>query len=246
MSATDDGDQQPDAPRRGQAMRPQRQPRPKPVERSPFPESRQLEREWWLRCVLVLVSPRAVFAALRDDRDASAEARQEPMIAILFLAGLSIFFASRTAGHLYDSPDFDPLLIAVEAIVTVPITGVQNYWLGGLAVHLGLRGAGAGNSYRQARHLVGLAQVPLALALLTVFPLRLAVFGSDMFRSGGADDGVGGHVFDAINLAFLAWAVALLVIGARTVWSFSWLRTLRALALALVVFAAFAALVIRL
>ena len=246
MPVTDDAEQQPDAPRRGQATRPQRPPRPKPVERLPFPESRQLEQEWWLRCVLVLVSPRAVFAALRDDRDESAEARQEPMIAILFLAGLSIFFASRTAGRLYDNPDFDPLLIAVEAIVTIPITGIQNYWIGGLAVHFGLRGAGANNSYRQARHLVGLAQVPLALALLTVFPLRLAVFGSDMFRSGGSDAGVGGHVFDAINLAFLAWSVALLVIGARTIWSFSWPRTLRALALSLAVFAAFAALVIRL
>ena len=196
--------------------------------------------------MLVLVSPRAVFSALRDDRDESAEARQEPMIAILFLAGLSVFFASRTAGSLYDNPDFDPILVAVEAIVTVPIAGVQNYWLGGLAVHLGLRGAGAGNSYRQARHLVGLAQVPLALALLTVFPLRLAVFGSDMFRSGGADGGIGGHVFDALNLVFLAWSIALLVIGARTIWSFSWPRTLRALALSLVVFGAFAALVIRL
>ena len=196
--------------------------------------------------MLVLVSPRAVFSALRDDRDESAEARQEPMIAILFLAGLSIFLASRTAGRLYDDPDFDPLLIAVEAVVTVPITGVQSYWLGGLAVHLGLRGAGAGNSYRQARHLVGLAQVPLAVALLTVFPLRLAVYGSDMFRSGGADSGTGGHVFDALNLAFLAWAVGLLVLGARTVWSFSWPRTLRALALSLAVFAACAALVIRL
>lgn len=246
MSTSDDGEQQPDAPRRGQAMRPQRPVRPRPVERPPFPESRQLEREWWLRCVLVLVSPRAVFSALRDDRDASAEARSEPMIAILFLAGLSIFFASRTAGHLYDDPDFDPILIAVEAIVTVPITGIQNYWLGGLAVHLGLRGAGTGSSYRQARHLVGLAQVPIALALFTVFPLRLAVFGSDMFRGGGADDGVGGHVFDAINLVFVMWALALLVVGARTIWSFSWPRTLRALALSLVVFAAFAALVIRL
>jgi hypothetical protein len=243
---SDDGEQQPGGPRRGQATRPQRPSRPRPVERPPFPESRQREREWWLRCVLVLVSPRAVFTALRDDRDASAEARQEPMIAILFLSGLSIFFASRTAGRLYDNPDFDPILIAVEAIVTIPISGLQNYWLGGLAVHLGLRGAGAGNSYRQARHLVGLAQVPLALALLTVFPLRLAVFGSDMFRSGGADGGVGGHVFDAVNLVFLAWALTLLVIGARTIWSFSWLRTLRALALSLAVFAAFAALVIRL
>jgi hypothetical protein len=241
-----EGDQELDAPRRGRAPRPERPKRPRPVEPEPFPESKQLEREWWLRCVLILVSPRAVLSALRDDRHPSAEARQEPMIAVLFLAGLSIFFASRTAGQLYDSPDFDPILVAVEAIVTVPLTGIQNYWLGGLAVHVGLRRAGAGNSYRQARHLVGLAHVPLVLPLLLVFPLRLAIYGSDIFRSGGADEGVGAHVFDAINLVFVVWAVGLLVLGVHTIWRWSWGRSLAALSLALALFAGVAVLVIRL
>lgn len=221
-------------------MRPQRPQRPRPVSPPPFPESKQLEKEWWLRCVLVLVSPRAVFSALRDDRDASAEARSEQMIAVMFLAGISIFFASRTAGRLYDDPAFDPILIVVEAIFAGAIAGLQNYWLGGLAVHIGLRAAGADNRYRQARHLVGLAQVPLVIPLLVVFPVRLALYGSALFRSGGADEGTAAHVFDGINLFFVAWAVLLLVVGTRAVWRWSWARTLASLSLGFAVFAGLA------
>ena len=39
-------------------------------------------RDWWLRTLLVLQSPRSVFAALRDDSREAAGARQEPIIAI--------------------------------------------------------------------------------------------------------------------------------------------------------------------
>lgn len=218
--------------------------RPRPQERPPFAESRKLEKEWWLRVPLVLASPRAVFTALRDDRDVAAEARQEPMIALLFLAGLSIFFMSRTASTLYDSSDYDPVAIALEAIVTAPLTAFLTAWVGGLAVRIGLSAAGAQTRWRQARHLVGLAQVPLILPLVTVFPARLAVYGSDMFRSGGADSGAGVHVFDALNLAFVAWAVALLVLGTRAVWGWSWQRTLLALVPGLAVLAGVAALLI--
>lgn len=230
--------------RRGRAPGPYRPRKPRPVERIPFAESRKLEKEWWLRFVLVLVAPRAVFSALRDDRDEAVEARQEPMIALLFLVGLSIFFMSRTAGRLYDNPDFDALTIALEAIVTVPITAIQNYWIGGWAVHLGVRSAGSTGKTRQARHLVGLAQAPLVLPLLVVFPVRLALYGSDMFRSGGADAGTPTTVFDALNLAFVAWAVVLLFLGTRAVWGWSWPRTFRALALGLAVFGGVAAIAV--
>lgn len=223
------------ARRRGSAPGPYRPRKPRPEERVPFAESRRLEQEWWLRFVLVLASPRAVFTALRDDRDEAAEARQEPMIALLFLAGLSIFFMTRTAGTLYDNPDYDGITVVLEAIVTVPLTALQNYWLGGWAVHFGVSRAGATGRTRQARHLVGLAQAPLVLALLVLLPIRLAVYGSDMFRSGGADAGVGGHVFDGLNLAFVAWSFVLLVVGTRAVWGWSWPRTLASLALGFVV-----------
>ena len=55
-----------------------------------------LERTWWLRAPAVLVAPRAVFASLRDDADDSAEARQEPLVALAALAGIAAVLPSPT------------------------------------------------------------------------------------------------------------------------------------------------------
>jgi len=46
-------------------------------------------------------------------------------------------------------------------------------------------------------------------------PVRLAVYGEDVFRGGGADHGAGNTLFVAIELAFVAWSVWLLVMGLR-------------------------------
>jgi hypothetical protein len=59
------------------------------------------------------------------------------------------------------------------------------------------------------------ASAPIALSLLAVWPVRLAVYGEDVFRSGGSDHGAGNTAFVAIELAFVAWAVGLLVFGLR-------------------------------
>jgi hypothetical protein len=48
-----------------------------------------------------------------------------------------------------------------------------------------------------------------------VWPVRLAVYGEDVFRSGGSDRGAGDVAFHVVELAFVAWAVGLLVFGVR-------------------------------
>ena len=53
-----------------------------------------LERSWWLRAPAVLVAPRAVFVSLRDESDEAIEARQEPLTAIVGLAGIAAVLAS--------------------------------------------------------------------------------------------------------------------------------------------------------
>ena len=53
--------------------------------------------------------------------------------------------------------------------------------------------------YRRARHLLAFAAVPVALSL-ALWPVKLALFGGDLFRSGGSDAGAGGDVFDALEL----------------------------------------------
>jgi hypothetical protein len=77
------------------------------------------------------------------------------------------------------------------------------------------------------------ALVPVALSLIA-WPVKLALYGGDWFRAGGRDTGTGGVAFDLIELAFFAWAVALLVIGVRAVHGWTWARAVAACALALV------------
>jgi hypothetical protein len=73
-----------------------------------------------------------------------------------------------------------------------------------------------GVSYRQARHLLAFASAPVALSLFLVLPVRLAVYGEDVFRQGGSDHGAGNTFFVVVELAFVAWAVWLLAVGLRT------------------------------
>jgi Yip1 domain len=197
----------------------------------------QAERDWWVRLALVLQSPASVFAWLRDDSNAAAASRQEPITALVFLAGISIFLATRTAGRLFDDVEFDTMLVVVEAVVAGLLVAIQNFWILGGAVYLGSRAADSGASYRQLRHVVGLATAPFVLELVLVWPVRLAMFGSDVFRSGGSDRGAAEHVFRALDAGFLAWSLVLLVVGVRTLNAWRWPRTLASLAVAAVVLA---------
>jgi hypothetical protein len=183
------------------------------------------ERAWWLRVPLVLQSPRAVFAALRDDSDEAAEARQEPILAIVLLAAFSLVLGTTIAGRLFDDPEYDALLVAVWAIVGGAIYGAAAYFGVGALLHVAARLAGSDRRYRLARHLLGYAAVPLALSLV-VWPIRISVYGGDIFRTGGSDRGAGDAFFEAVETAFLVWALALVAVGVRTVYRWGWLRSL--------------------
>ena len=191
-----------------------------------------LDREWLLRALLVLQSPRAVFSALRDDSDAAAQARQEPVLAITWLAGIAGVLATPVAGTLLDDPARDGLVVAVWAFIGGGFYAAAAYWVLGAVLYGAARALGGQGSYRRARHLVGFAAAPVALSLLTLWPVRIAVFGGDLFRSGGSDSGIGGSVFGWTALAFAAWAAVLVAIGIRSVHGWTWPRSLAAFALA--------------
>jgi hypothetical protein len=76
------------------------------------------------------------------------------------------------------------------------------------------------------------AAVPVALSLIA-WPVKLALYGEDSFRSGGSDSGRGAHVFTALTIAFVVWAAVLLVVGVRSVHGWSWARAVAACALAI-------------
>ena len=187
------------------------------------------ERDWWLRALLVLQSPRSVFAPLRDDSDAAAEARQEPLVAVLFLAGIAGILATSVAGRLLDEPEFDRLLLVVWVVVAGALHGLVLYFVLGALVYAASYAAGSAGSYRRARHVLGFAVVPVALSLVLWLP-RLALYGEDAFRRGGSDEGAGDAVFEIAFALVLAWSAALLVVGTRTVHAWSWPRSLAAAA----------------
>ena len=195
-------------------------------------ETRELERLWWKRALAVLISPAPVFAALREDSDADGAALQEPTLALILLGGIATVLDTHATGHLLDDPAIDTLLVAVLAFIGGGFYGTALYWLGGGMLAVASDLLGAVGSYRRARHVLALSLAPLALSLVTVWPLRIAVLGADVFRSGGRDSGTAGAVFTWLSLAFVVWALALLVIGVRTVQSWSWMRAFGTTALA--------------
>ena len=175
----------------------------------------------------------AVFTALRNDSDEQAYARQEPVLALILLAGISGILLTRASGRLLDEPLVDESLLVVAVLVFFlgAIYGVATYWIGGAALYVGLRGAGSRGSYRRARHLLAFAATPLVLGLVLVWPVRLVLYGTDMFRSGGEDAGAGRVALDVGSAAFAAWALGLLVYGITVVERWSVLRALVALGL---------------
>jgi hypothetical protein len=199
--------------------------------------SASLDREWWFNTLLVLRNPRDVFSALRDDSEEAAGARQEPMVAIVLLGGISAFLSTSAAAHLFDDPVFDALLVIVVSFLAGALVGLQNYWLGGGALYLGARWLGGTGSYRLARHMVGFAMAPLVLALVLVWPVAIAVYGSDLFRTGGDDTGAGRWIFQVLWLISVAWAVGLLLLAVRVVHGWTWIRSLGAVLAAAVVLA---------
>jgi hypothetical protein len=190
-------------------------------------------RDWWLRTLLVLQRPRPVFAALRDDSREAAADRSEPVLLIVLLAGIAIALASGTAAHLNDDGSYDDVLIAVWAFLAGGISGLFAYFAFGAVLHGGVKALGSQGSYRRSRHVLAFAAVPIALSLVA-WPVKLALYGGDWFHTGGRDTGDGGLAFDLIQLAFFAWAAALLVIGVRSVHGWTWARAAAGCGLALV------------
>ena len=191
-----------------------------------------LGRSWWLRAPAVLVAPRAVFVSLRDESEEAVEARQEPLMAIAGLAGISAVLATPVARQLLNDASFSESLIPVWAFLGGMLYAVAVYWLGGGLLYGAARRFGGLGSYRRARSLIALSGAPLALALFTVWPVRIAIYGQDLFRTGGTDWGPGDRTFGGLTYFAFAWSAVLLVIGVRSVHGWSWGRSLATVALA--------------
>lgn len=191
-----------------------------------------LERNWWLRAPAVLAAPQAVFASLRDESEEAVEARQEQLTAIIGLAGIAAVLATPTFRRILNDGDVSLVLVPVLAFISGAVYAVAVYWVGGALLHGATRRLGGLGSYRRARHVVALAATPLALSLVAVWPLRIAIYGEDLFRTGGNDWGPGDRIFGGLVYAAVVWSILLLLVGVRAVHGWSWARSTAAVALA--------------
>jgi hypothetical protein len=112
--------------------------------------------------------------------------------------------------------------------VAALLYGILGYFVVGAFVYLGEQLAESLGTYRRSRHVLAFASAPFALSLLVVWPLRLALYGEDNFRSGGSDAAHGDAVFRAIEVGFVVWSFALLLVGIRTVNGWTWRRAVGA------------------
>jgi hypothetical protein len=178
----------------------------------------------------VLQSPRRVFAALRDDSDEAAEARQDAAGAIVWVAGIAAVLATTVASTVRDDVTIDGSLFSVWAFFAGGLYGFTVYLVMGKVLHVALRRLGGRGSFRRARHVLAFAAVPIALALVVYWPIRIAVYGSDLFRTGGADGRGAGQVVAWIFYGFVVWSLGLLLVGVRTVHGWTWARSIAGVA----------------
>jgi Yip1 domain len=193
-----------------------------------------VERAWWGRLPRLLVAPAEVLADLRDESREAADARQEPLVAVLLLAGIAMFVglvAIEPPFRATDS-DFSTFNLVLESILGGALVALSNFWFGGALVYLGTRGLGSLSGYRLARHVAGLATAPFVLLLVSSVPVRLGLYGTDLFKAEGSDSGAGGDVFIAIDALMLTWTLALILVGIRVTQRWSWGRAAAALGVA--------------
>lgn len=208
------------------------------LEASGDPRELTPTRAWWLRVPATLVSPRSVFFALREDDEDDVAARSEPLLAIILLAGMAAVLATPTAADLLDNPEYDAMLLAIWTFIAGGIYAAVGYFVLGFSLYFGVRLLGSAGDFRRARQTVGFALVPLALSLFVTLPLRLALYGGDTFRAGGADEGLGGDVLLALQLGAAGWSLGLLLVGVRVTHGWDWLRTVASTVAAVALLAA--------
>ena len=199
-------------------------------------------RRWWRLLPRVLTHPTEVFLALRDDDHVDVEARSEPILAIVLVAGMAAMLLTPAWGRLLDEESLDWLVLAVVTFIGGLLYGAFGYFLLGFVVWLGTRGVGVDARAREARQVVAFAALPFALSVVITVPAIVLGFGTDWFRTGGADDGVGRTIVVSIGLAAALWSLGLLALGLRTTFELPWRGVVGALALAAALVAAIAVL----
>src|SRR5437667_230397 len=125
--------------------------------------------------------------------------RKHVLIA-LAVAAIAMFLGGGVAAYVSRHDHIragGKLALKQRAFIAGGIVGVFGYFAIGAILHWSVRGLGSQGTYRRTRNVLAFAAVPIALSLV-LWPVRLALYGEDVFRSGGSDTGGGAHVFTAL------------------------------------------------
>jgi hypothetical protein len=195
-------------------------------------------REWWHLLPRVLTRPNDVFDALQEDDETDVEARSEPILLVVLVAGMAGILLTPAWGTLLDDQSLDWLVIAVITFIGGLFYGTAGYFLLGIVVWAGAHAVGFDLRRRAARQLVAFCALPFALSFLITVPVVAIGFGYDWFRTGGSDDGVGRALVLGAAAILALWSLALLTLGLRRTFGLPWRAVAGALALAAVIVAA--------
>ncbi len=141
-------------------------------------------RHWWRLVPRLLTHPVEVFVALREDDETDVEARSEPILAIVLVAGMAGILLTPAWATLLDDQSLDWLTVAVVTFIGGIFYGAAGYFLLGLVVWLGARGVGVETRARAARQLVGFSALPFALSILVTVPAIVLGFGIGLVQDG--------------------------------------------------------------
>ena len=184
---------------------------------------------------------REVFVALRDDDEVDVDARSEPILAIVIVAGMAGILLTPAWGTLLDDESLDWIVLAVVTFIGGLFYGAAGYFLLGLVVWLGARGVGLETRGRQ-----GAAARRVRGASVRALDRRHGARDPARVRHGLVQDGRIGRRHRACRrrlasgLALALWSLGLLALGLRTTFELPWRGVVGALALAAVIVAAFA------
>ena len=188
------------------------------------------------------LTPREVFVALRDDDEVDVDARSEPILAIVIIAGMAGILLTPAWATLIDEESLDWIVIAVITFIGGLFYGAAGYFLLGLVVWLGARAVGLEAPSRTARQVVGFAALPFALSFFVTVPACSSPSATTGSAPAARTTAPARVVVLSIGLAFALWSLGLLALGLRTTFELPWRGVAGALALAAVIVAAFAVL----
>lgn len=147
-----------------------------------------------------------LFDRLRNDSPSAATDRSELVAGLAFGAGVAL--ALGTGGD--ELRELDALDSFVWVFVTGLALGFALYWIAGWALAFIVRRLGGAGSSRRVRHLLAFSFAPLvfAIAVWLLWPPLL--------------------------LLLAAWSIALLLVGLREIYGWTWARAASAALLAVV------------